>query len=159
MTLKKLAAIAALGFALTAAAVSPAFAEDATAEPAPTTAPSIECPHNTVPGWLDENGNPTSCVGDAPCPETETGDCPSDVPVAPTPSAIPVAPVVEVAPVPSVTPETVPVVVPPVVTNEAPAATEPELAETGTDGGLLAGMLAGGVSLVAGGIALVRRFA
>jgi len=25
----------------------------------------LDCPDGTVPGWLDENGNATSCVGDA----------------------------------------------------------------------------------------------
>lgn len=32
--------------------------------------PDLECPTGTVPGWLDENGNPTSCVGDDPQPTT-----------------------------------------------------------------------------------------
>lgn len=37
-------------------------------EPTPTPSPTLECPPGTVPGWLDENGNPTSCVGDDPQP-------------------------------------------------------------------------------------------
>lgn len=31
----------------------------------------LDCPEGTVPGWLDEQGLPTSCVGDLPCPGEE----------------------------------------------------------------------------------------
>lgn len=31
----------------------------------------LDCPEGTVPGWLDEAGNPTSCVGDLPDPGAE----------------------------------------------------------------------------------------
>ena len=37
----------------------------------PPGVPGLECPEGTVPGWLNENGEPTSCVGDSPQPGTE----------------------------------------------------------------------------------------
>lgn len=45
----------------------------------------LDCPPGTVPGWLDELGNPTSCVGDSPCPGLEATDC---VVVAPEPAPV-----------------------------------------------------------------------
>lgn len=55
-----------------------------TEEPTPP-APALECPAGTAPGWLDESGLPTSCVGDDPCPETEEPDCPeAPAPTVPT---------------------------------------------------------------------------
>lgn len=45
-----------------------------TDRPQPTPDPELtppiaevpDCPPGTVPGWLDQSGNPTSCVGDNP---------------------------------------------------------------------------------------------
>lgn len=133
--LKRAGATGALCLALAVLGAAPASAEE------PMPAPTLDCPHNTVPGWLDDEGNPTSCVGDAPCPETETGDCPE---VAATPAPI-VAPVI----VPEVVPVDVPVVEP------APTLV---LAETGPDAWTLAGLLAAAAALFTAGITLVRKF-
>jgi hypothetical protein len=46
----------------------------------PPGVPGLECPEGTVPGWLNENGEPTSCVGDSPQP----------IPEQPVPSSPPV---------------------------------------------------------------------
>lgn len=43
------------------------------------TPPVVECPEGTTPGWLNEHGDPTSCVGDDPCPETVEDGCPPPV--------------------------------------------------------------------------------
>jgi hypothetical protein len=61
--------IAALAAALTLCPMV-AYA-DATPTPTPTPTPTFTpftCPEYKVPGWLDENGNPTSCVDNSPCP-------------------------------------------------------------------------------------------
>jgi len=65
-----------------------------TNRPQPTPDPELtppvaevpDCPPGTVPGWLDEFGNPTSCVGDDPLvePSPEIG-----VPVDVYPPALP----------------------------------------------------------------------
>lgn len=58
--------------------------------PGPELTPPVaevpDCPPGTVPGWLDESGNPTSCVGDDPLvwPSPEIG-----VPVDVYPPALP----------------------------------------------------------------------
>ena len=57
--------------------------------PSPSPTPVLECPAGTVPGWLDESGNPTSCVGDDPQPTpipTPTTEVPAtpNVPLAET---------------------------------------------------------------------------
>lgn len=69
--------------------------------------PTFTCEEGTVPGWIGEEGIPTSCVDNHPCIATDTVDwnCnPIVVPVpAPEPAPIPVvevpAPVV-LAPAP-----------------------------------------------------------
>lgn len=38
----------------------------------------LVCPPLTVPGWLDETGEPTSCVGDHPCPGFDAETCTVD---------------------------------------------------------------------------------
>src|SRR5690606_2384481 len=43
---------------------SPKIPEDSTCVPSEPWNPPLECPEGYVPGWLDENGDPTSCVGD-----------------------------------------------------------------------------------------------
>lgn len=93
--------------------------------------PVLNCEPGTVPGWLDESGNATSCVSDNPCPEVEFGQpCPGDVP-------------------PVVTPPTVelPTIEPP---SDVTPALEPVemLAETGSDSGDL--LLVGGIVLAVG---------
>lgn len=83
------AAMSLAGITL-ALAASPA---DAAIEPAPLT-----CPPGTVPGWLDENGQPTSCVSDDPCPGqiVVDGMCvdalPAVEPAAPAAQAEPATP-------------------------------------------------------------------
>lgn len=101
------------------------------------------CPPGTVPGWLDENGVPTSCVGDHPCPEymdtvPPTGPCPGDpgyVAPAPDPAPAPAAPpppepAPEQAPP---APEPAPVVAPaPTPSIEPTRAVEPTASPTPT---------------------------
>jgi len=58
----------------------PPAEESPTVEEPPYTAPIMNCGEGTVPGWLNEYGDPTSCVGDNPCPEVDFGEtCPVDV--------------------------------------------------------------------------------
>ena len=45
---------------------------------APEATIAIHCPPLTVPGWLDENGQPTSCVSDHPCPGFDAETCAID---------------------------------------------------------------------------------
>lgn len=96
--------------------------------------PVLVCPEGTVPGWLDESGQATSCVSDNPQPT------PSPEPT-PTPTPVPVPPVV--TPPPTVTEVPVP-----------PTTPTPLLAETGIDpavGAYVAFvLLIGGASLLAG---------
>lgn len=103
------------------------------------TPPVVECEPGTVPGWLNEFGDATSCVGDNPCPEVEFGQpCPGDVPPVVTPPTE-VTPVVDASPLPA------------------------KLAYTGTDSGMLVGgLVVGGLGLAVGialivGSALRRR--
>lgn len=51
------------------------------------------CPEGTVPGWLNSDGHPTSCVGDLPNPGGELG-IPQDV----YPPQLPLDPLPELAP-------------------------------------------------------------
>lgn len=56
-------------------------------EPTPTPSPEpppLVCPEGTVPGWLDEAGNPTSCVGDDPQPTPPPTPTVTETPVPPT---------------------------------------------------------------------------
>lgn len=90
------------------------------------TPPVVECEAGTVPGWLNEFGDATSCVGDNPCPEVEPGQpCPGDVPPVVTPPT-------EVTPVVNVTPAK-------------------SLAYTGSDEQqIVGGMIVGGLGLALG---------
>lgn len=75
-----------------------------TCEP-PILPPVLNCAEGTVPGWLNEFGDPTSCVGDNPCPEVDFGEvCPADIVIEgpgfvrelpPSVGVIPVAPTVD----------------------------------------------------------------
>ena len=38
----------------------------------------LDCPPLTVPGWLDETGEPTSCVSNHPCPGFDAETCTVD---------------------------------------------------------------------------------
>ena len=64
-------------------------------EPGPVLTPPIavtlDCPAGTVPGWLGEDGLPTSCVGDDPLVLPEIG-----VPLDVFPPALPLSPLPEV---------------------------------------------------------------
>lgn len=55
----------------------------------------LNCPEGTVPGWLDENGAPTSCVGDLPMVEPRP---------EPTPTVELTPPIAEVTPEPMIPP-------------------------------------------------------
>ncbi len=56
-------------FVYTGACVEPS--ESPTPTPTPPEPPVLNCPPGTVPGWLDEQGNPTSCISDNPTPGSE----------------------------------------------------------------------------------------
>jgi LPXTG-motif cell wall-anchored protein len=119
--------------------------ESPTVEEPPYTAPVMNCGEGTVPGWLNGHGDPTSCVGDNPCPEVDFGEtCPVDV-VEPV-VVVPDAPADAVKPV---------VVAPssPVV----PVVQAKELAYTGSDD--TAGFIVAGLLFAVGlGMILVRKF-
>jgi hypothetical protein len=75
-------------------------------------APVIVCPPNTVPGWVDANGNATSCVDNHPCVATATQDwlCnPIAAPVVAEPVPVAVRPPAKVAAVAPPTPTKAPV--------------------------------------------------
>lgn len=123
------------------------------------TPPTLSCEAGTIPGWLNEQGDPTSCVSDNPCPEVELGQpCPGDTgmswhttaPVAPevVPEVVP-APVVAAPVEQVVAPEVAATPSEPITTEEVAAV--PTLAETGFDGRLLALALVSGL----GGIGLL----
>lgn len=131
-----------------------------TTDPLPAddyTAPVLNCEPGTVPGWLNEHGDPTSCVGDLPCPPVPFGEpCPGDpapeVAPAPQPPADAVTP--PVAPVAPAEPVVAAEVAP--APAEAPLAADvaaPMLAETGANTALPLGVagivLAVGAALVA----------
>lgn len=83
--------IAARGLAIGATL---ALSSDPSPSPEPTVGIGepivvIDCPEGTVPGWLDEFGNPTSCVGDEPNPGGWT-PMPSPSPLPPAESPTPV---------------------------------------------------------------------
>lgn len=55
--------------------------------------PVLDCEAWQVPGWLNEHGDPTSCVGDHPCPGHEHDNCPlppadGEEPVTPDEAAV-----------------------------------------------------------------------
>jgi hypothetical protein len=98
------------------------------------TPPIIDCAEWTVPGWLNEHGDATSCVSNNPCPEVEPGEtCPGDeVPTdEPTePTDEPTEPEVPVE-VPTDTAEpVVPAVEPVEAINVVPAAAATKLPAT-----------------------------
>lgn len=105
-------------------------AEEPQVDEEPTyTAPVINCGEGTVPGWLNEFGDPTSCVSDNPCPEVDFGEvCPADLPAVPQISVLPPAPFTPPVTLPAAEPEIASVVMP-----VAPAVRVDELAYTGTD--------------------------
>lgn len=111
----------------------------------------IVCPAGKVPGWLDENGQPTSCVDDNPTPNepaqqpdatTPTTDSPAAVTPAAettqTPAAQEAAPTVQAAPA-----------------QATPMATAATLPKTGA--GSFAGwcLLAGASLMLLGGVGLL----
>jgi len=49
-----------------------------------------ECPPYTVPGWLNQDGLPTACVGDHPCPGFDPVTC--EAPADEFPPALPLDP-------------------------------------------------------------------
>lgn len=85
-------AVLAAGSAI---AMAPSVAEET------YTPPVLNCESWEAPGWLNEQGDPTGCVDNAPCPEARKGlPCPADIPVpAPAPEAPAPAPVAAPEPV------------------------------------------------------------
>lgn len=83
MKLKNLVATAALALAL----VATPLGAHATTQTDPPGVPGLVCPEGTVPGWLNEYGDPTSCVGDQACPHCEEPATPA--PTEELPPALP----------------------------------------------------------------------
>jgi hypothetical protein len=139
-----------IALALTALLLAPAAPQAATTPLDDWLAnPTFTCETWQVPGWLGDDGTPTSCVDNAPCPEAREGlPCPGDLPAeipapvvetpvpvietpapiaeTPAPDAETPAPAPEVA-APAPAPEPVEPVAPvapvaPVVVEDAPAA-------------------------------------
>lgn len=95
--------------------------------------PVVECEPGTVPGWLNEHGDPTSCVDDHPCiaNEVQDADCNPIVPppVNPPPAVEPPAASPPAAiETPAIEP---PSESEPVAVTPAPVETAPTLPETG----------------------------
>lgn len=69
--------------------------------PSPEEEPGeIDCPEGTVPGWLDENGNPQGCVNNQPVPgkpdtPEDSKEPPSETPAVQAEVAQPVTPAPE----------------------------------------------------------------
>jgi hypothetical protein len=86
ITAAGLVAVAAIAFAL----VGPHAAKSEPAESWVDRVAALNCAAGEVPGWLDEDGLPTSCVSNNPCPEVEAGQpCPGDIPAEPVPAPAP----------------------------------------------------------------------
>jgi len=93
--------------------------------------PVLNCLPGTVPGWLNEHGDPTGCVDDHPCVanEFQDWDCNPVVPAEPVMVPEEEVPPTVVAPVPT-QPE-------PDVTVPDETSDVPLLAETGLDGAMM----------------------
>jgi hypothetical protein len=140
---------------------APAPVETPSPDPAPSepayTPPVLHCEPWQVPGWLNEHGDPTSCVNNSPNPgeepateaPTPAGPTPSPAPSSATPApsapATPSAPSAESG---SSSPTTVPA--------SSTGATPTELAYTGTADGDRARLLAIAAALVALGALILR---
>lgn len=119
--------------------------------PMPPAIDPLSCEPGTVPGWLNEEGLPTSCVGDLPNP----GDLPEFVA---EPAPVEPAPAPEADPAPEVEAPAAPAVEAGTLATETLAAQPAEaLAETGPHDGVLAALLVLAVGLIALGAALTRR--
>lgn len=103
---------------------------------APYVPPVVNCGPNEVPGWLNEHGDPTSCVNNCPYPGQTAAECHAPVTPTPTPTAsLPplhtmpatITPSAPAAPV--VTPSAAPAA--PATTTVQPS--QPMLADTGYD--------------------------
>lgn len=122
----------------------------------------LVCEPGTVPGWLGEDGLPTSCVSNNPCPEVEAGQpCPGDPIPTEKPTAAPTA-----APAPPAAFVPVEVATAPIAKNVLHSArtdgfdhqaAAPVLAETGVDpDGLRAALIFAVGGILVGAIALRR---
>ena len=118
------------------------------------------CEPGTVPGWLDSDGLPTSCIGDLPNPGDGVTFTAEPAPVEPAPAEP--APV-EPAPVEPAPAEPAPVEPAPMPTESTVAIDAPlgvggiaSLPETGAEPALLIA-LAVGIAAGALGVALLRR--
>lgn len=109
--------------------------------PPATTPPVMVCPPGTVPGWLDEDGLPTSCVENNPTP----------LPTEPPVIAPPAPPVHTPATTPSAEP--VALVTPATSAAGTPTPTNGELAPTGFDPTFL--LISGTLLLLIGAIAIL----
>ena len=88
--------------------------------------PVLNCEAWQVPGWLNEFGDPTGCVDNAPCPEAREGlPCSADIPVVITEEPVEVTPPLETVLVPEV------ISTPEVITVDETGEQVPMLAETG----------------------------
>ena len=95
--------------------------------------PTIECPPDKVPGWLDEHGNPQGCVDNNPTPGQPKEEPGNTIPENPE--------IVVPDPIESIT--------------TSPMSSPDMLAETGGVDPLMAGLLA--VTLLFSGIFLLRK--
>ena len=127
--------------------------------------PTFECETWKVPGWLNDEGIPTSCVDNAPCPEArESLPCPADIPAVET-VVLPVTPVE--APVTPSTPVDVVTVAPIEVPLAAPVnpaeevtpvvEATPMLAETGIPSGTWVALFIAGLAMAMGIVFMVRH--
>jgi hypothetical protein len=72
----------------------------------PYTPPVVDCAEGTVPGILNEQGDPTACVSNDPCPGFDV--CPVDEPEVPVAPPVAVPPVEPTAPVAAFVPQQLP---------------------------------------------------
>lgn len=136
----------------------------------PYVPPVLNCPTGTTPGWINEHGDPTSCVNDEPTPGDEPSEPtpPSGEPSAPTTNPeVPddtATPTVPSGPSPDTSSSTVSVSAP--SASDRPSAsvaptTSDSLAYTGSNTGDLGawagGLLALGLTLVLGRVWALRK--
>lgn len=144
--MNKIIAISAVALAFSAFGAASTAAATETYTP-----PTLDCETWQVPGWLNEHGDPTGCVDNAPCPEARKGlPCPADLPIA-DPTTTPVA----VAPVPYVPAEPVADVTGPAspIPADAPKIAPTQLAETGVSDWWLLPL---GAAMIAAGLGVAR---
>lgn len=69
----------------------PPVTEEPPVDTPPILEPPFECPPGKAPGWLDADGNPTSCVDDNPTPGKPKDELPPPVDTPSTEVVVPVS--------------------------------------------------------------------